>query len=399
MPIPEHAVRAIHDLPSLLQFLERELQWKLPQNPTVEEVTFEWSASELRLNEAAQSKLKDGSVLQLRPMTNDQPWGIFIVNFTDGQVYKTALRQVLRGLVPKRRRDSNLPAWKHENILFICTTANQQFTFAHFKGEKPERAKLVRFSWSPDEPIRTLCEFNLPALKMPEDTSRWTEEWQVAFDVEKVTNEFFREYRRVFENAERLIHGIKDKNELRLFTQKLFNRLLFIRFLEKKDWLTINGRKEYLRALWDDYKKNAERGSNFYRERLRLLFFSGLNAPNEVNQIGINRGAFSVSSLEKFPTSTADCSNKTKPIPMILSWFLIKQLSRRWKNCSITSTSPLRKARRSTWMLLLTPKCSVGSLKSWSPAGMKRAAITPHVPSFRSCAVKRSKAISAVGKS
>lgn len=277
VPIPEQAVRAIQDLPSLLKFLERDLQWKLPDNPTLEEVTFEWSASELRLNESALHKLSGGAVLQLRPMTPDQPWGIFIVNFTDGQVYKTALRQVLRGLVPKRRRDSNLPAWKHENILFICTTANQEFTFAHFRGEKSERAKLVRFSWSPDEPIRTLCEFNLPSLRMREDVSRWTEEWQKAFDVKAVTEEFYEELKKVFRDIQEHIYGVSGERK-RSFAQLLINRLLFLKFLEKKGWLFVDEhdtpeqRRAYLRRQREKVGKQNQWQYFFFH-----LFFNGLN--------------------------------------------------------------------------------------------------------------------------
>ncbi len=306
MAITEEAVRRIRDQKTLLEFFEHELHWPLPENPVIDDVTFEWTAADLRLSTAAQQRLAHGSIKQLRPMVDGQPWGIFLVNFTDGQVYKTALRQVLRGLVPKRRRDAKLPGWQHENLLFICMTANQEFTFAHFRGEKPERAKLARFSWSPEEPVRTLCEFNLPALGWPEenligiDPSNWLHLWSTAFDVEKVTAEFFREYRRVFENAEDLIRGVKG-DEKRLFTQKLFNRLLFVRFLEKKDWLKLNDRTDYLRSLWEDYKKEATKESSFYRDRLRLLFFSGLNAPNEVNQIGINRGGFLAKVIGRVP--------------------------------------------------------------------------------------------------
>ncbi len=284
MPIPEHSVRAIRDLPSLLKFLKDELRWQLPDvgrpdwSP-VEDATFEWSASELRLNEAAQSKLSGGSVLQLRPMTTDQPWGIFIVNFTDGQVYKTALRQVLRGLVPRRRRDSTLPAWKHENLLFICTTKNQEFTFAHFRGDKPERAKLVRFSWSPDEPIRTLCEFNLPALRMPEEPSNgelWVAEWSKAFDVEKVTEEFFRQYRIVFDHLQKLLYKqSRDKQWAHDYALQFLNRLMFLYFIQKKRWLGNNSR--FVKSLWDTYKAHAKQKDTFFTEWLSVLFFEAFN--------------------------------------------------------------------------------------------------------------------------
>ncbi len=84
---------------------------------------------------------------------------------------------------------------------------------------------------------------------------------------------------------------------MRLFTQRLFNRLLFIVFLERKGWLVPPdltglgrpvGSGEYLAALWDAHR-HSERSeeSNFYRDRLKLLFFAGLNNPGSVDITGI----------------------------------------------------------------------------------------------------------------
>ncbi len=114
-----------------------------------------------------------------------------------------------------------------------------------------------------------------------------------AFDVEKVTQEFFREYRKVFEKVEALIDWKAEAECKRLFTQKLFNRLMFISFIQKKGWLKFKGTTDYLSALWQDYQK-TESGSqkNFYRDRLSHLFFTGLNNPSEVDIVGINNGGF-----------------------------------------------------------------------------------------------------------
>ena len=51
-----------------------------------------------------------------------------------------------------------------------------------------------------------------------------------AFDVEKVTKEFFKEYREVFYEIKDKIRGVSE-SELQSFTQSLFNRLLFLKFL------------------------------------------------------------------------------------------------------------------------------------------------------------------------
>ncbi len=102
-----------------------------------------------------------------------------------------------------------------------------------------------------------------------------------AFDVEAVTRAFFTTYRERFEAAEGLIAGIVDPDALRLFTQRLFNRLLFIAFLERKGWLTFEGRADYLLALWEAHQaaREADSQANFYEERLKTLFFRGLNNP------------------------------------------------------------------------------------------------------------------------
>ncbi len=91
------------------------------------------------------------------------------------------LRQVLRGLVPSRRRDPSLQAWHHEHLLFICTTKDyDRFTFGHFRGDKPQTAKLVTFGWQKgDRHLRTVYEFNLPALEWPEENQRGQSTFQL----------------------------------------------------------------------------------------------------------------------------------------------------------------------------------------------------------------------------
>ena len=107
-----------------------------------------------------------------------------------------------------------------------------------------------------------------------------------------VTEKFFTQYRQVFEKAEKLIQGINISEKKRLYIQKLFNRLMFIGFIQKKGWLSYNGQKDYLSALWKAYCKEQTKQSNFYRDRLSHLFFSGLNNSSGVNIIDINNGGF-----------------------------------------------------------------------------------------------------------
>jgi hypothetical protein len=236
-------INAITDFESLLRFLHDKLDWQVDPSKTIEDVTFDYTADELRVHESAAARLHGGIVRQLRDFRADQKIGIFFVEFADTRVYATSLRQILRGLVPNRRQSGQRRTWAHENLLFICSTKNyEQFTFAHFSGEKHTTAKLSSFGWQRgDTHLRTLCEFNLPALSWPsdpQDAEGWLRKWASAFDVEKVTDEFFRRYNEVFTGVEKEVkRTIKDVRQARLFTQKLFNRLMFIYFIQKKDWL------------------------------------------------------------------------------------------------------------------------------------------------------------------
>ncbi len=275
--ITPSAVARIRNLPSLLGFCADELGWPLDPTATLDDATFDYRADELRVQPAQATRLKGGVVRQLRDLRRDQPWGVFLVEFNEPQVYKTALRQVLRGLVPSRRGSATQRTWAHENLLFICTTRDyDRFTFAHFRGQEARRAVLTTFGWQRgDGHVRTLCEYNLPGLRFPEDggtdPQAWLARWQSAFDVETVTRHFFTTYRAVFEAAERQIAGITG-DARRLFTQKLFNRLMFLAFLERKGWLSFGARRDYLRALWEDHRRDLVKGpeanlcqSKYYR--------------------------------------------------------------------------------------------------------------------------------------
>ncbi len=130
--------------------------------------------------------------------------------------------------------------------------------------------------------MRTLCQFNLPALRYPTnptDSENWLKQWRAAFDVEAVTDKFFAEYREVFTEVEdALDKKIPEVEARRMFTQRLFNRLMFLYFIQKKGWLKFEGRADYLRALLD---RAGAAGENFYRDRLYWVFFYGMSNVGE----------------------------------------------------------------------------------------------------------------------
>ena len=128
------------------------------------------------------------------------------------------------------------------------------------------------------------------------------------FDVQPVTEQFFADYKRVYDDTARWLAEGGQRQAAEQFTQILFNRLLFIQFISRKGWLTLNGNPDYLNALWRDYQQQAGRQGNFHADRLSVLFHQGMNTPEErratnvaglVGQVPfLNGGLFERSELD-----------------------------------------------------------------------------------------------------
>lgn len=273
---------SIKSFPQLVTYLRDALDWEF-ETEDVEDLTYEYSPAEFGLDSKSAAAIR--AIKQLRPLVDNQPWGIFYLDFAGQKLSVGALRGILRGLVAKKRASANqseMRKWQVEDLLFICTSDDfLNFNFAYFRGSQTSRALLSTFGWHHgDTHLRTLAEYNLPALRFPSDTSNsqeWLKKWSAAFDVEKVTDEFFRRYNEVFTAVEKEVaQSVRDERKARLFTQKLFNRLMFIYFIQKKGWLSFKDhpKNKYLRGLFDEAVARKE---DFFSDRLYWLFFRGMS--------------------------------------------------------------------------------------------------------------------------
>jgi hypothetical protein len=186
--------------------------------------------------------------------------------------------------------------------LFVFSDqAQKRFHFLNVKDEPQgqKRRLFRRITVGNGERLRTAAEQLakldgevLKRLPLSGIQARFDE----AFDVGPVTKRFFAEYKRIFELVKAGIQGFAvdpaGEEARNLFTQRLFNRLMFLAFIQKKSWLKYEGNADYLCTLWTAHQHDtfANKGS-FYEGRLKPLFFLGLNTgPSEVNLVGINRG-------------------------------------------------------------------------------------------------------------
>jgi len=285
----EQAVRNVSNYRSLVALLAEHMHWDLDPEAAQEDVTFDWSGDELHLSDSASRRLNGGVVKQLRLPISNSPWGIFLVEFAEPNVYRTVLRQILRGLVAKRGRDPNLPAWKHDNLLFICTTADyERFTFAHFRGDRSQTAKLATFGWQrSDRRIRTVCEYNLPALRWPEDDAQdapaWLAAWAKAFDKEPLTRDFFKRFDAAIDAIKSDLEKYQGLKPAEAYTrgQLLLERMIFLYFLQNRGWL--NQQRDYLLGNFLSHREQPDEFS-YYQESLEKVFWALASPPRSAGR-------------------------------------------------------------------------------------------------------------------
>ncbi len=247
----------------------------------------------------------------------------------------------------------------HPYALFLFSNSKQdQFHFLNVKynDDLQKRRLFRRITVGPHERLRTASErialldladispnlFGLSPLAVQQRHDQ-------AFDVEPVTREFFSEYHRIFEDVEESITGFgRDKERRRLFTQRLFNRLMFIAFIEKKGWLKFDGDADYLAALWKaQLHDDVLSDKNFYRDRLKPLFFFGLNGANEIDLVNSNRGRFMRTLIGEVPYLNGglfeeddDDKNADIKVPDKAMSAILGQLFKRF-NFTVTESTPL----------------------------------------------------------
>ena len=165
-----------------------------------------------------------------------------------------------------------------DDLLLVFTNAGASQLHLVLPDLTDARPTLRRIVVERDLPHRTAVQQIAAIYWEHQATSSVRDALAAAFDVEPVTKRFFAEYKRVFEHVERSVTGFaKGETEARrLFVQTLFNRLMFVYFLSRKGWLSFKQDKDYLNALFRDYQADSQ-DRNFYFNRLRLLFFAGLN--------------------------------------------------------------------------------------------------------------------------
>ena len=134
-----------------------------------------------------------------------------------------------------------------------------------------------------DHPYRTdmdvLLHIQAHGIQDPEQIWRLHEQ---AFSVQRVTEQFFSDYSKVFDEIQNfLLKSHKDlgKAWARDYTHMLLNRIMFIYFIARKGWLLGeqgNPDRDFMCNFWRAYKETNGKNA-FHQEWLDVLFFESFN--------------------------------------------------------------------------------------------------------------------------
>jgi hypothetical protein len=188
-------IRQIKTFPSLVKYLRDELNWPIEADD-FEDLTYDWEPEELGIDPVSAAKIDE--VKQLRPLADDQPWGIFFVKFEPKQLPVVALRRLLNSMVIRKRASANKSerqVWAMNDLMFISSFGEsgegRHISFAHFSQPegKNDLPTLKVLGW---DNLDTHLHLNLVAAKLVEclswpederDIEGWRDTWQSAFSL------------------------------------------------------------------------------------------------------------------------------------------------------------------------------------------------------------------------
>ena len=176
----------------LVAFLRDELDWPVDSDD-FEELTFEYTPVELGIDAKNAAKIQE--IRRLRPLVQNQPWGIFFVKFEPKRLPVVALRRILSQVAIRKRASANQSerqAWATDDLLFVSNYGegeDRRIAIAHFS--KPPQGHdlptLKVLGWDNlDTPLHLdavatdLTEY----LIWPDDENKlddWRERWRSAF--------------------------------------------------------------------------------------------------------------------------------------------------------------------------------------------------------------------------
>ena len=194
-----------------------------------------------------------------------------------------------RLLLTDERAIINRLTKQHPYCLYIFS--NREQNIWHFtnvrlpdkeqEADNPLKRKLIRrIVIAQDENLRTAIE-RISLLAINSDNKKQAalsiqKQHDEAFDVEKITKQFYTEYKAMFQTLWKdLLKQTNDNKWAHDYSLQILNRLMFLYFIQRKRWM--NDDPEWLSSFWKAYQQAGLPKDRFVCDWLSDLFFCAFN--------------------------------------------------------------------------------------------------------------------------
>ena len=225
---------------------------------------------------------------------DDRLVGIYEITLKENSTTKIAINRVgLRNLlrsVYKYDVDGALIVFIHGNkwrFSYVSEISTEE-------GKMETEPKRYTYLFGQGESCRTAAD----RFENIKDKAIYLSDLYDAFSVEKLNKDFFKTYKEFYKKGVdflvaqpdyyNLLNDKKQSNEdkkqkpIRDFVKKLLGRLVFLQFLQKKEWMGVSlannewkdGDQRFIQSLFEKYTNKA----HFHSTALKMLFFETLNS-------------------------------------------------------------------------------------------------------------------------
>jgi hypothetical protein len=212
---------------------------------------------------------------------------IYHIELKTDKLRRTDFRRILEPFYRRFPQGNNLfvftlPQRPYRELAFVSPQRllrrrEQERVFLHLRT-----LRVLR-----EEPFYTDLEILQEIANPPLDPQAIWERHESAFNIERVTEKFFNDYRDALNGMiDRLRSTKKEPTDANLrrsnrfaYAQLLLNRLMVCYFLARKGWLVDgSGRpiRRYMRWLWKQYQQNKTKETSFH-QWLTILFQDAFN--------------------------------------------------------------------------------------------------------------------------
>jgi len=186
-----------------------------------------------------------------------------------------------KGILPnsqvRKKIDVEVTSYSQEHLIIYTDKGQQKQIWQWVKRESATKTKAKETTFNITQSGELLSQ-KLESLFIDfaeeenltlTDVTQRTEK---AFDIEKVTKDFFNKFQERHFKFAAVIQGIENTKDANWYASVVLNRLMFIYFLQKKGFLD-HGNTNYLQ---DKLKVSQTQGKDlYYQQFLQTLFFDG----------------------------------------------------------------------------------------------------------------------------